>query len=139
MLSVTQKVDGAEDKTTSVTVTLEAAEFTAAVVSTDAGAGTAVIGGTGQPGADVTVTGPAGARTVGVGQNGEWRIEVDGLVAGDNAITVEHKIGDDVRTEDLVVTLLPSPVVDPVIAGGVGIGAMAALGALVLRRRTVRQ
>jgi len=110
-------------------------KVTAEVVTIDADAKTAVVGGTGEPGATIRVSGPAGMETVTVGANGEWQVTVPGLVEGDNALVVTQTSGTDVQNVNLTATLLPSPIVAPVMAGGAGVAAIAALGTIFLIRR----
>ena len=111
------------------------ADLTVTVTSVDADAKSAVLTGTGEPGTELTITGPAGDQTVTVEDDGTWTATVTGLAEGDNDIKVSQTVGTDTQTVDLVATLLPSPIVAPVIAAGAGVLALGALGTTLLVRR----
>lgn len=139
-VTVTQKVDGAEDQVKLLKVTFDAAKTSADVISVDAGEKTATVGGKGEPGVELEITGPDGVtQKVTIGDNGEWTATVPNLEDGDNAIVVKDT--STAKEIPLVATLLPSPIANPAIAGGAGIAALAALGMtlLVRRRNTVKQ
>ena len=118
-----------------LTPIVDAAELTATVTSVDADTKSAVLSGTGEPGTELTITGPAGEQTVTVEDDGTWTATVTGLAEGDNDIKVSQTVGTDTQTVDLVATLLPSPIVAPVIAAGAGVLALGALGTTLLVRR----
>ncbi len=138
-VKVVQKV-GEDEQEANVDITMDAAKMSAEVISVDAGDKTAVVGGKGEPGEKLEITNPDGTtQEVVIGDNGEWTATVPGLQEGENPIKVKQpSTGDEI---DLVATLLPSPIVDPAIAGGAGIAALAALGTVLLvrRRNTVKQ
>lgn len=138
-IKVEQAVEGAAPQTKDLVATIGAADLSAEVISTDADKATAVVGGKGEPGAELIVTGPEGPQAVVVDNDGNWSVTVPGMKEGDNPVKVEQKVGDDTQTEDLVVTLLPSPIANPAIAGGAAIAALAALGTVLLRRRKLQQ
>ncbi|WP_146240204.1 Ig-like domain-containing protein [Curtobacterium sp. MCSS17_008] len=110
------------------------ADLTAQVDSVDSTAKSAVVSGTGEPGAAIDVKGPSGTVSTTVKSDGTWHVTVPGLAVGDNDLKVTQTVGDNVQTKDLVATILASPVVDPMIAGGAGVAAIALLGAAMVRR-----
>ncbi|PZF57692.1 hypothetical protein DEJ23_05995 [Curtobacterium sp. MCSS17_008] len=93
-----------------------------------------MVSGTGEPGAAIDVKGPSGTVSTTVKSDGTWHVTVPGLAVGDNDLKVTQTVGDNVQTKDLVATILASPVVDPMIAGGAGVAAIALLGAAMVRR-----
>jgi hypothetical protein len=107
--------------------------LTARIVSVDHGSSTAVVAGTGAPGATITVTTPTGDHATTVGDDGAWMMTVSGLAPGENTLAVRQSLAGS-TTVTIVVGELNPPIIDPAI----GFGALAAAGgalALTMARR----
>ncbi|WP_043339249.1 beta strand repeat-containing protein [Mycetocola saprophilus] len=95
---VTQTFAGKTTGPVAVDILIETVvgNFTAKVESWDDAAKTAVIGGTGEPGATITLSPISGDVTVKVSANGTWKTTVTGLVVGPNIVPVTQTIGNEV-------------------------------------------
>lgn len=116
----------------------ETAPLTASIDSVDHANFSAIASGTGEPGATITITGPTGPLTTLVNENGDWSLEVPGLAAGENVLPVTQTTGTDVSDPiDLTVIIKPleTPIIDPLMAGGAGMLALAIMGGTLLRRK----
>ncbi len=87
---VTQNVAGMESAPVVVKATIakQTAAVTAELVSQDDTAKTALIGGTGEPGATITLKGAGADVTATVGADGTWTATVTGLKNGKNTVAV---------------------------------------------------
>jgi hypothetical protein len=132
-LTATQTIAGGTTTTTTVSFIIQVADqaLTAQVTSVDAGAQTATVSGTGKAGDTITISGPNGNQTVTVGADGNWTVTISGLADGDNTITIT----DGVDTLSITATMMPSPIVNPIVAGGAGLAALLALGTTMITRR----
>jgi len=83
---------------------------TAGVVSVDSVAKSAVVGGTGEPGASIEVDGPDGTVTTTVDADGNWQVTVPGLSFGDTEVAVRQKVGTEEKATSVTITLQPAPV-----------------------------
>lgn len=135
---VTVSQPATDDKGATITSTVElpvtidaapATPLTAQVDSKDDAAKSAVLSGTGTPGATVTVTTPTGPETTTVGADGTWTLTATGLAEGQNDLTVTA--GDE--TADVTVIIAAQEV--PVLLGLAGFGLLGATGAVIGRRK----
>ncbi|MEY9951368.1 hypothetical protein [Leifsonia sp. EB34] len=106
-----------------------ATPLTAQVDSKDDDAKSAVLSGTGAPGATVTVTTPTGPKDTTVGADGTWTLTATGLAEGQNDLTVTSA-GE---TADVTV-LIETPEI-PVLLGLAGFGLLGATGVVIGRRK----
>lgn len=137
-VNVKQVIDGQPNGEENLTVSLEAqtAPLTARVDSADASTMTAVITGTGEPGASIDLSGPWGTAHTVVGKDGTWSTPIGGLQYGENPVDVTQTIdGKPAGTAKVSVTLEASPIVNPAIAGGAGVAALIAAALVAIRRR----
>lgn len=137
-VNVKQTIDGKAYGETNLTVDFEAqtAPLTAKIDSSDPAAKTAVVSGTGQPGATIDLSGDWGTAQVEVGEDGNWSTTIGGLKEGENDVHVTQTVGGEPAGEtDLKVTFEASPIVNPAIAGGTAAAALAAAAFLAIRRR----
>ena len=103
--------------------------LTAQVDSKDDAKKSAVLSGTGAPGATVTVNTPTGPKNTTVGADGTWTLTATGLAEGQNDLTVTSA-GE---TADVTVIIAAQEV--PVLLGLAGFGLLGATGAVIGRRR----
>jgi hypothetical protein len=104
------------------------------VTSVDQSSGDAILHGTGQPGATVTVKDSNGkviGKPVVVGPDGTYSVNV-GSAVGDLNVT---QTAGGVTSDPTTVSVVATPIVDAKIAGGAGVAAIAALGAVIMVRR----
>ena len=126
-------VTSTADVAVTIDVPAPAEPLTAQVDSKDDDARTAVISGTGTPGATVTVTTPTGPADTTVQEDGTWSLEVSGLAEGQNDLTVTS--GDE--SADVSVIIAVQEV--PVLLGLAGAGVLGATGAVIGRRKRARK
>jgi hypothetical protein len=127
---------GSDKQSASTTVTLKPLELHAEVTSTDPQTGSAELTGQGHPGAAIELVGPGGTVTAEVQGNGSWTATVQGLSAGENAISITQRVtGAEPSTVDLDIVIADTPMLHPAAASGAGIAALALIGAALMRRR----
>jgi hypothetical protein len=141
-IQVKQVIDGDTHGEKTVTVTLAVpgiADVTAVATDINNDAKTAIIGGTGQPGATITVTTPTGPVTTIVDADGKWSLTAPGLGEGENSLTVTQTVdGKDAgsTTVTVVIGILETPIADPYIAGGaLLLAAGIGITTIAIRRR----
>ncbi|GAA1315733.1 Ig-like domain-containing protein [Leucobacter albus] len=71
---------------------IQTAPLVASVSSVDSDARSAVVGGTGEPGATITVESPNGSVETTVDPEGKWSVSVPNLSVGDNALHVTQLV-----------------------------------------------
>ncbi|RKR74006.1 RICIN domain-containing protein [Frondihabitans australicus] len=113
------------------------AALTAQVMSIDGESMAAMVGGTGEPGATITITGPGDPITTTVADDGSWSANVPGLTDGENDLMATQTMGDDTQTAPLTVMIAPVPVVHPAVATTALLSLAALTLAVVVRRRRV--
>ncbi len=103
---------------------------------------TPTVSGTGEPGATVTVTDGAGNTlgTATVDANGNWSVPVTSpLPEGPNTVTATQDANGETSTATSSFTVAAEgpavPLVDPLLAGGLGVAGLALAGAGFLSRR----
>ncbi|GAA1315735.1 hypothetical protein ACFSWE_01655 [Leucobacter albus] len=138
-LRVVQLVDGkaAGEVDLTATVVKQLAEFTAQVDSVDQEAKSAAVSGKGEPGATITLTTPTGPVEFAVEASGTWSGVITGLAPGENAIAATQTVDGETSAEitlTIIIDELATPIVDPLMAGGVGL-LIVALGAAAQARR----
>lgn len=85
------------------------ADPTASVISTNPMDKSGVIGGAGEPGATIVVTGPNGLVETVVDTDGKWSVKVPGLAFGDNNLAVKQVIeGQPDKETSITVALAPA-------------------------------
>jgi hypothetical protein len=104
----------------------------------DNSSGSTVIRGEGYPGAIVEIKNPAG-DVIGsgtVGADGTYEIDLGADMSGTpNDLSLEQSFGG-VTSKPVTIDAANLPIIAPVIAGGAGIAAAAALGTILMVRRS---
>lgn len=117
-VSVVQKVDGVESQPATGSVHVNS-DVTARIETQDDKAGSAVLTGTGEPGAEVEVTVGGTTQTVTVAPDGTWTSTVTDLTLGENTVTVSQKV-DGQASGSTSMTINRSEIeADPVVIGDV--------------------
>ena len=105
-LSVTQSIEGVPDQTLERTATIPTVDPTVDA-SADPIGRTVVLTGSGEPGATIEVSGPAGSGSYEVQANGDWRVVLEGVSWGEHQVTAKQVYESDEKTVSTTVALRP--------------------------------
>lgn len=116
----------------------DSALLTAGIASVDHEHRSATATGTGEPGATIRITGPAGEVTTIVDTDGTWSLDISGLAEGANLLPVTQDINGVICAAinlTVIINPLETSIVHPHLATVAGAIAIALPVGSILRRR----
>ncbi|MBF4588392.1 MULTISPECIES: Ig-like domain-containing protein [unclassified Curtobacterium] len=128
---------GPRTETASLNVRVIVKPAAPTVSNIDNGSGNTVLSGDGVPGATVTIKDDQG-NTVGtatVGASGKWTADLGSNLSGTASDLTITQTANGLDSDPTTVSAANLPIANPAVAGGLGLAAAAALGAVVLVRR----